>query len=109
MFYYLNQLDSTIAILDNNVGSTGVANRNPRLLVHFSSKKIRVTVIGYPILLDIRKQHLRMLTPASEEYSSSWVQEQPLTLPKTSPIWWTLIIGLSPVPPYFEIIQLQYA
>jgi hypothetical protein len=41
-----------------------------------------------------------MLTPASEEYSSSWVQEQPLTLPKTSPIWWTLIIGLSPVPPY---------
>lgn len=56
--------------------------------------------MAYPILLDIRKQHLRMLTPASEEYSSSWVQEQPLTLPKTSPIWWTLIIGLSPVPPY---------
>lgn len=56
--------------------------------------------MAYPILLDIRKQYLRMLTPASEEYSSSWVQEQPLTLPKTSPIWWTLIIGLSPVPPY---------
>lgn len=48
-----------------------------------------------------------MLTPASEEYSSSWVQEQPLTLPKTSPIWWTLIIGLSPVPPLSELIQLQ--
>lgn len=45
-------------------------------------------------------QHFRKLTPASEEYSSSWVQEQPLTLPRTSPIWWTLIIGLSPVPPY---------
>lgn len=45
-------------------------------------------------------QHFRKLTPASEEYSSSWVQEQPLTLPKTSPIWWTLILGLSPVPPY---------
>lgn len=95
-----NQLDSTIAILDKY--------RQSPFTRTFSDKKIRVTVIGYPILLDIRKQHLRMLTPASEEYSSNWVQEQPLTLPKTSPIWWTLIIGLSPVPPLSELIQLQY-
>ena len=77
MFYYLNQLDSTIAILDKY--------RQSPFTRTFSDKKIRVTVIGYPILLDIRKQHLQMLTPASEEYSSSWVQERPLTMPKTSP------------------------
>ena len=55
----LNQLDDTAAILDKY--------RQSPFTRTFFSKKIRVTVIGYPILLDIRKQHLRMLTPASAE------------------------------------------
>lgn len=77
----------------------------------FFSKKIRVTVIG---ATRFTRQPEATSPEANtcfcgESYSTNWVQEQPLTLPKTSPIWWTLIIGLSPVPPYFEIIQLQYA
>lgn len=80
----LNQLDDTVAILDKY--------RQSPFTRTFSDKKIRVTVIGLPDFT----RHPEATSPEAntcfcgESYSTSWVQEQPLTLPKTSPIWWTL-------------------